>query len=80
MGHAALHRDTHLRHITELDRIVWLGIDRLAQVLADFICVNVDGGRKLDVGNVIPAQIDMHQTRYKCVIGGIAVVMYSLNK
>ncbi len=62
VGHAAVDGDAEMRDIGELDRVVGRGVDRLAQVLADLVDIDVEGGGELDVADVIAAEVDVHQT------------------
>ena len=63
VGHAALDLDAHLRHVGELDRVVLTRPDRLGEILADLLRVDVEGGDELDVADVVAAEVDVHQTR-----------------
>ena len=38
-----------MRHVGEADGVVGLGEDRLAEVLADLVRIDVEGGGELDV-------------------------------
>ena len=64
MGHAALDFDAQMGYFRELDRVVREGRDGLAQIQADFGIDHIEGGRELDVMDVISAQIDVHQAGY----------------
>jgi len=50
-----------LRHLGELHRVVLASPDRFAEILADLGSVDVEGGRELDVADVVAAEIDVHQ-------------------
>jgi hypothetical protein len=73
MGHAAVDLDPDLRHLRELDRVVLAREDRLGQVLADLVGVDVEGGGELDVAHVVAAEVDVHQSRH--LLGGIGVLV-----
>ena len=45
----------------ELDRVVLAGPDRLGEVLADLLRVDVERGRELDVADVVAAEVDVHE-------------------
>src|SRR3954469_16412997 len=47
VGHAAVHRHADVRHVGELDRVVLPRPDRLGEVLADLVRVDVEGGGEL---------------------------------
>ena len=58
-------RHVELRHVGELDRVVLARPDRLGQVLADLVGVDVEGRRELDVTDVVAAEVDVHETRHR---------------
>ena len=47
----------------ELDRVVRVRPDRVGEVDADLALDDVERGRELDVGDVIAAEIDVHEAR-----------------
>ena len=53
----------------ELDRVVLAGADRLGEVEADLLGVDVERGDELDVADVVVAEHDVHQTRHACRSG-----------
>jgi hypothetical protein len=53
----------------ELDRVVRPGVDRLGEVLADLVLVDVEGGHELDVADVVAAEVDVHQAGDEVVVG-----------
>ena len=57
-------------HIGELDGVVLAAEDRLAQVAADLVGVDVERGRELDVGDVVAAEVDVHQAGHE--LAGLA--------
>ena len=59
---AALHGDAGRRHVADLDGVVLAGDDRVREVLADLLGVDVEGGDELDVADVVVAELDVHQT------------------
>ena len=63
--HPALDLHAQVRDVVldELDRVVLAGPDRLRQVLADLVGVDVERRRELDVADVIAAEIDVHEAR-----------------
>ena len=65
VGHAALDGDAQVRDVflDELDRVVLAGPDRLGEVLADLVRVDVERGRELDVADVVAAEVDVHEAR-----------------
>src|SRR4051794_21200364 len=70
--HAAVHGDAELlRHLGELDRVVRIGPDRLAEILADLRAVDVERARELDVADVVAAEVDVHEPRHP--LGGVRV-------
>ena len=61
MGHAAVDLHARVRDVGELDRVVLTRPDRLGEVLADLLDVDVEGGRELDVAYVVAAEVDVHE-------------------
>ena len=59
--HAA--RDLHagLRDVGELDRVVRVRPDRVGEVDADLALHDVERGGELDVRDVVPAEVDVHE-------------------
>ena len=80
VGHAALDLDAQVRDLLEDVRVVRLGVDRLGQVLADLVLVDVEGGDELDVADVVAAQVDVHQTWHELVVRGVLVVVAALDE
>ena len=82
VGHAALDGDAQVRDVflDELDRVVLAGPDRLGEVLADLVRVDVEGGRELDVADVVAAEIDVHQPGHARVGIGVLVVVDALHE
>ncbi len=80
MGHAAHHGHLLDGNGSEFVRVVRAREDRLAEVLADLLLVDVDGGGELDVVDVISAQIDVHQAGDEVILGGVLVVLDALDQ
>ena len=55
-------------------------VDRLGQVLADLVLVDVEGGHELDVADVVAAELDVHQARDEVVVLGVLVVVAALDE
>src|SRR2546430_7144585 len=53
---------------------------RSAQVLADLLAVDVEGGGELDVAHVVAAEVHVHQARHPLGGGGVAVVVDALHE
>ena len=62
-----------LGHVGELDRVVLPRPDRLGEVLADLLGVDVEGGDELDVADVVAAEVDVHQAGH--FLGGVGVLV-----
>ena len=60
--------------------LFWPGPDRLGEVLADLVGVDVEGGRELDVADVVAAEVDVHQTRDLLVRIRVLVVLDALHE
>ena len=80
VGHAALDLDAQLGDVGELDRVVLARPDRLGEVLADLLGVDVEGGDELDVADVVAAEVDVHQARDLLVGIGVLVVLDALDE
>ena len=80
VGHAPLDLDAQLGHLGELDRVVLPRPDRLGEVLADLLGVDVEGGDELDVADVVAAELDVHQARDFVRGVGVLVVLDALDE
>jgi hypothetical protein len=80
MGHAAADFDAAARHIGKSVGIVRFGEDRLCQVLADLVGVDIEGGAEFDIAHVIAAQAHVHQTGNQLIRIGVLVKLHSLNQ
>ena len=69
-----------LRHLRELDRVVRERPDRLGEVDADLALDDVEGRGELDVGDVVAAEIDVHEARDEAVAVGVLVVLDALEE
>ena len=68
-GGAALDGHAERRDVADLDGVVLAGDDRLGEVAADLLGVDVERGDELDVGDVVVAEADVHQTRDRLRLG-----------
>ena len=64
----------------ELEGVVRLDEDRLRQVLADLVLVDVEGGHELDVADVVAAEVDVHEAGDEVAVLGIGVVEAALHE
>jgi hypothetical protein len=78
--HAAAHLDTQRRDIAELHCVVRAGKDRLRKVEPYFRLVDVERRDELDVADVVAAEVDVHETRYRLLRRRIAVVVHALHE
>ena len=78
--HAAVHGHVEVRHVGELDRVVLARPDRLGEVLADLVGVDVERGGELDVADVVAAEVDVHEARDGLVGIGVLVVLDALDE
>ena len=53
---------------------------RLGQVDADLALDDVEGRDELDVADVVPAEVDVHQARDELVVVGVLVVLDALQQ
>ena len=58
-------RTPGVRHVGELERVVRRRVDRLREVLADLVRVDVERGDEVDVAHVVAAEVDVHQPGYR---------------
>ncbi len=80
VGHPAVDGDAQVRDVGERHGVVLAGEDRLGEVLADLLRIDVEGRRELDVADVVPAEVDVHQARDVFRRIGVAVVLDSLDE
>src|SRR3990170_508615 len=80
MGHPALDLDAHVRDLLKDERVVRLHIDRLRDVLADLVLVDIERRHELDVLDVVTAELDMHQARDEVAGLGVLVVVAALDQ
>jgi hypothetical protein len=75
-------RDLHtgLRNVGELDRVVRLRPDRVREVDPDLALDDVERGSELDVGDVVPAEVDVHEARDGVLGLRVLVVLDSLQE
>ena len=78
--HAAVDGHAEVRHVGELDRVVLAGPDRLGEVLADLVRVDVERGAELDVADVVAAQVHVHEAGHGLVGVGVLVVLDALDE
>ena len=78
--HAAVDGHAEVRHVGELDGVVLAGPDRLGEVLADLVLVDVECGAELDVADVVAAEVNVHQAGHGGVGIGVLVVLDSLHE
>ena len=72
--------DAEVRHVGELHRVVLSAPDRLGEILADLVGVDVERRRELDVPDVVAAEVDVHQARDEVVRVGVLVVLDALHE
>jgi hypothetical protein len=76
----ALHGDVERRDVGDLDGVVLAGEDRLGQVTADLLAVDVERGDELDVADVVVAELYVHESRHARVGVGVAVILHALDE
>ncbi len=80
MGHSANHFHAEVGDIHELVGVVGPGENRLTEVLPHLVRIDVDGGRELDVPNVIPPDSCVHETGNELIFCRVPIEMHTLNK
>jgi hypothetical protein len=78
--HAAGDLDAGLRHVGELDRVVGVGPDRVCEVDADLALDDVERGDELDVRDVVPAEVDVHEPGNRILRRRVLVVLDALEE
>jgi hypothetical protein len=81
VGHPALDGDAEVRNLAgEVQSVVLAGEDRLREVLADLVGVDVERGAELDVAHVVAAEVDVHEPGDGLTRVGVAVVLDALHE
>ena len=80
VSHAPRHRHVEERHIGELDGVVGVRPNGLAQVLADLALDHVERGGELDVADMVAANRGVHQTWNLGIIRGVLIILHTLNQ
>ena len=80
VGHAALHGHAGRRDVGDLDGVVLGGVDRLGQVEADLLGVDVERGDELHVVDVVVPELDVHQPGHLAARVGVLVVLDALHQ
>ena len=78
--HPARDRDTGLLHVGELDRVVRVRPHRVGEVDSDLPLDDVERGDELDVRDVVPAEVDVHEARDRVGRVGVLVVLDALDE
>ena len=78
--HPARDRDPGVRDVGELDRVVRVRPDRVGEVDADLALDDVERGGELDVRDVVPAEVDVHQARDGVLRLRVLVVLDALEE
>ena len=76
----ALNLHTGRWNVTNLDGVVFAGTDGVSDVKADLFGVNVEGSDELNVGDVVLAELHVHQARNGLGGVGVLVIFDTLNK
>src|SRR5262249_37215951 len=80
MGHAASDLDANLGDLGKLIGVVGARKNGLPKILAHLGRVNINGRGEFDVGDVVAAQVDMHQPGDEVGLGGVSVVFDALDQ
>jgi uncharacterized protein (DUF885 family) len=79
-GRAALHLDVQRRDLRELDGVVGRHHDRLGEVTADLLGVDIERGDQLDSAHVVATEVDVHQARHVVLGPRVGVVVDALHE
>ena len=80
VGHAAMDLDPEVRDIRELVGVVLTREDRRREILPDLLLVDVERGGELDVADVVPAEVHVHQAGHLLGRVRILVVLDALHE
>ena len=80
MGHPTRYLDTEIGNLGELNRVVRFRENRLSEIQSDFGAIDVEGRHKLNVVNVVAAEIYVHQSRNEILRRCVSVKLNALNK
>ena len=80
VGHAAADLDPKPWDVAELHCVVGPREDRVRQIEADFLLVDIERCHELDVADVIAAQVDVHEPGDEVVLLGVLVVRPALDE
>jgi len=80
VGHAALYRDAQMGHVSKLNGVVGLGENRLGQVFAHLVAVNVESRHHLDVLDAIVSDAVVHHAGYRLVVGHLDIFVNALDQ
>jgi hypothetical protein len=79
-GVATLDGDAAGRDLADLDGVVLGGVDRLGEVLADLLVVDVERRDELDVAHVVVAEGHVHETGHGALRVCVPVVVDALDE
>ncbi|MBA7582593.1 hypothetical protein ES708_24525 [subsurface metagenome] len=80
MGHPPLNLNPGGGHLTKLEGVVGWGKNSLGYILANLVLINIKGSHEIDITDMIPAEINVHQPGNKFVIFGFLIVVNALNQ
>jgi hypothetical protein len=67
-------------HLTKLEGIIGFGKNGSGQVLTYLVLINIEGSHEINIADMIPAEIDMHKSRYKFILFCFLIVVNALNQ
>ena len=79
-GVAALNGHAGFWHVAQFDGVVFGGFNRVSEVEADFLCVDIECRNELHIVDVVVAELHVHQTWDGLVCGGVFVVFNALHE
>jgi len=60
MGHTALHNNPRGWYLAEFKGVIWLRINGFGQVFAHLVFININGGHKVDIADMVPTKVHVH--------------------
>ena len=80
MGHAPVDVDPHVGDIGKLQRVVWLGENRLGEILPNLVLVDVEGGDHVDVLDAVVPDLGVHEAGNLLVLRHLDVFVQALHE
>ena len=80
VGHAAEDANAEAGDLCELNRVIRLGENGLAQIFSDFGFIDVERRCELDIADMVAAEIDVHEARDSFILFGVFIKLNTLDE